>query len=862
MGAYTKYNTSVSIDHRISNPLHTMAQQAQGKTFHYRHYHLFRDKTLGTGAYGQVCKAKLDELPCVAKLLHPILVDRTDPKNQTNLRKFEQECRFLSEIRHPNIVQYLAVVQDRESGLPVLLMELMDTSLTHFLEQSEKPLPYHVQVDISHDIAVALAYLHSNDIIHRDLSSNNVLLIGPGYRAKVTDFGMSKLSEMHPHMTPLTKCPGTAAYMAPEALQDEPVYSAKLDVFQAGVLMIQIITRKFPDPDRATRRITDTRSPTGVILMPVLETERRQNHLSLISHTHPMLRLSLDYLKDRDKDRPTAQQVCQQLSTLKEAPQYVQSHRGEGTVKDGGREREVERREREVEEREGEIGRRVTEVERREREVRGRERLVDRREEGIGRREGEVDRREREIQKEVERREEEVGRRVTEVETQLREERERHSNEERKHIQLLAEKDQIINELRSLSTASYTCHVSGPGLSATANYPTHVIVELSDASGQPCSLRQNVTAELQSVDQSSVAEVQSTDTSEPPATWRWPWSKKKSQTSTTGAERQSTGKSSVVPTTVSVRSPSQYEVSYTALSRGQHKLHVRLNGSEVSGSPFNITVYSDPTQLGTPVRVVTGLKDPYGIAINSHGEMVVSNFTSGTVSILDRGGKEIQTYGSKGHRPDQMRCPAGVAVDSDDNVYVASDHKLQKFSRDGHLIKCVGQCGSKDGEFKGPKGVRLHHGHVYVCDRHNGRIQVFDTDLNFIRTIGSPGSGRGQFNEPCDLDFDSEGKAYISDNQNHRIQAIDSSGLFVQQFGQEEGEGKLKRPTAVHVVGQFVYVSDQGHGRIAVYQTSGQFVTSFGRHTNIELGNPYSITSDCNGLIYVPDFDKSIHVFQ
>ena len=130
------------------------------------------------------------------------------------------------------------------------------------------------------------------------------------------------------------------------------------------------------------------------------------------------------------------------------------------------------------------------------------------------------------------------------------------------------------------------------------------------------------------------------------------------------------------------------------------------------------------------------------------------------------------------------------------------------------------------------------------------------------RERGVPGSGRGQFNEPYDLDFDSEGKAYISDYQNHWIQVIDTSGQLVRQFGQEEGEGKLKWPTAVHVMGQFVYVSDQGHGRIAVYQTSGQFVTSFGRHTNIELGNPYSITSDCNGLIYVPDFDKSILVFQ
>ena len=154
---------------------------------------LMRDATLGTGAYGQVCKATLDELPCAAKLLHPILVD---PKDIRNRSRFEQECRFLSQIRHPNIVQYLGVAQDGETGLTVLLMELMDYSLTYFLEQSEKPLAYHVQVNISHNVGLAIAFLHKNRIVHRDLSSNNVLVMGDGSRAKVTDFGMNCMKNL------------------------------------------------------------------------------------------------------------------------------------------------------------------------------------------------------------------------------------------------------------------------------------------------------------------------------------------------------------------------------------------------------------------------------------------------------------------------------------------------------------------------------------------------------------------------------------------------------------------------------------------------------------------------------------------
>ena len=128
------------------------------------------------------------------------------------MERFHQECRFLESIRHPNIVQYLDMTRDPESKLPVLLMELLDESLTKMLDRSQQPLALNIQVDICHDIALAVAYLHFNDIIHRDLSSNNVLIIA-GRRAKVTDFGMSKLAGAAPTVTPLTMCPGTLAYI-------------------------------------------------------------------------------------------------------------------------------------------------------------------------------------------------------------------------------------------------------------------------------------------------------------------------------------------------------------------------------------------------------------------------------------------------------------------------------------------------------------------------------------------------------------------------------------------------------------------------------------------------------------------------
>ena len=826
--------TSSSISSLVHSLLLAPIVMAQ-QQFRFGTLRLMRDATLGTGAYGQVCKATLDELPCAAKLLHPILVDPNNPRNRT---RFEQECRFLSEIRHPNIVQYLGVAQDGETGLPVLLMELMDNSPTHFLEQSEEPLAYHVQVNISHDIALAVAFLHLNHIVHRDLSSNNVLLIGAGSRAKVTDFGMSKLTELNPRMTGLTKCPGTPAYMSPEALLDPPVYTEKLDCFQAGVLMIQTITRKFPDPGPAMNRVRDARFPTGWFITPVREVERRQSHLSLIPQTHPMLRIAVDCLKDTDSERPSAQKICRYLSALKEAPQYGQSLERRGGERDG----EVEEREELIQQLRQDNEEREREVREREREVREREGDIERLQSQLQRKEGEVREREREVR--------EVREEIRSLQNEVRE-REREKVEEIQRLQRVVQgKDQTIHQLQQTqqSAPSYTCLVSGPGLqSATANHPTRVIVEVSDSSGRPLSWQQNVTAELVPP---STSQAKPTPQATPTSGGPWPWSKK-------------TLPKSDQPPAVAVISPSRYEVSYTAVRQGQHKLHIQVNGCEINGSPFTITVYPDPTQLGSPVRVVTDLRRPYGIAVNSRGEMVVTEKGDHQVSVFDIRGQRVRTFGSHGVRPEQMIKPAGIAVDDVDNIYVSSWHKLQKFTSSGELIKCVGQRGSKEGEFDDPRGVTIHSNQVYVCDRNNHRVQVFDLDLNFIRSIRSHGKGRGKFDRPLDVAFDTAGNMYVAEFGNERVQVMDSSGQFIRAFGQER-EGKLSGPTALHIADKYVYVSDQSQQRIAVYQTSGHFVTSFGRrgHGEGELHSPYCITSCANGFIHVCDYDNNrIQIF-
>ena len=119
-----------------------MAEKQKGFSYHNVVPH--KSESLGSGSYGQVCKAECDGLPCAAKIMYPTLFDMHDPGTTSDLRKFEEECRFLSLARHPNLVLYFATHRDPETHLPVLLMELCDESLSRLLERSVGPLLYHI----------------------------------------------------------------------------------------------------------------------------------------------------------------------------------------------------------------------------------------------------------------------------------------------------------------------------------------------------------------------------------------------------------------------------------------------------------------------------------------------------------------------------------------------------------------------------------------------------------------------------------------------------------------------------------------------------------------------------------------------
>ena len=90
------------------------------------------------------------------------------------------------------------------------------------------------------------------------------------------------------------------------------------------------------------------------------------------------------------------------------------------------------------------------------------------------------------------------------------------------------------------------------------------------------------------------------------------------------------------------RQSGQYNVVFTPVTRGLHQLHVRVNDIEISGSPVSIPVSVPPEKRGTPVKTISGLKGPSGVAVTDGGLVIVSERDRDCITILDKEGKEDQ----------------------------------------------------------------------------------------------------------------------------------------------------------------------------------------------------------------------------
>ena len=281
-----------------------------------------KGKELGRGAYGKVFTVKYLGLSCAAKEIHSLLLDGISAEERKAIKDgFMRECYHSSLIRHPNIVQFMGVYyakpSDPRTDLPIMVMELMDTSLTSFIQNNQSKIAMKTKLSILHDVSLGLSYLHGRcpTVIHRDLSSNNVLLTSH-LVAKISDLGTAKMIRADSKQTKskLTTAPGTLHFMPPEALEEnDPDYSTPVDVFSFAGVTVHLFSEEWPTPSAQKKR-----DPTTKKLVALSEIQRRQQYLDKIPGEASALKEMMIRCLDDDADeRPPIKEVSELIESLK-----------------------------------------------------------------------------------------------------------------------------------------------------------------------------------------------------------------------------------------------------------------------------------------------------------------------------------------------------------------------------------------------------------------------------------------------------------------------------------------------------------------------------------------------------------------
>ncbi|GLT51191.1 hypothetical protein SLA2020_246190 [Shorea laevis] len=263
---------------------------------------------IGTGGYGSVYKAQLPSGKVVAlKKLH-----RRESEVPTFDRSFRNEAKMLTEIRHKNIVKLHGFCLHRQCMF--LIYEYMERgSLFCVLRDDAEAveLDWMKRVNVIKNIAHALCYLHHDcipPILHRDISSNNILL-NSKLEALVSDFGNARL--LDPDSSNHTTLAGTYGYIAPE-LAYTMVVTEKCDVYSFGVVALEVLMGRHPR--ELLTLLSKPYSLQNVMLSDVLDTRlsppRTRN---VIQSIVVAAMLALACLRAKPKSRPTMKYVSRQF---------------------------------------------------------------------------------------------------------------------------------------------------------------------------------------------------------------------------------------------------------------------------------------------------------------------------------------------------------------------------------------------------------------------------------------------------------------------------------------------------------------------------------------------------------------------
>lgn len=263
------------------------------------------------------------------------------------------------------------------------------------------------------------------------------------------------------------------------------------------------------------------------------------------------------------------------------------------------------------------------------------------------------------------------------------------------------------------------------------------------------------------------------------------------------------------------------------------------------------------------------IHSPMHVTTDSQHRLVVSDPKASAVHILDRNGKtSMRLITGKGYR---VHEPAGIAIDSVDNVYVADSDlgMIVEFDSSGNFVRYLGSHQGEP-EYARPHGLAMDAGkqHLFLADSPRNLVIEIDLAGREVRRAGKnrDGTGTVEFEEPTDIAV-THGRIYVLDRMGSRVQVLDMNLNLESKFDLPRGQDpRQDRENGLSAdVDGNVYVSSHRQSTVRVYNPGGHLVASFGQSgTRVgEFAAPGGLWVDSANRLYVADSGNGrVQLFQ
>ncbi len=216
---------------------------------------------------------------------------------------------------------------------------------------------------------------------------------------------------------------------------------------------------------------------------------------------------------------------------------------------------------------------------------------------------------------------------------------------------------------------------------------------------------------------------------------------------------------------------------------------------------------------------------PFGVALDGDENVYVAEEEAKRVVVFDRFGHKIRTITS-----DKLIRPTGVAIDrirkrlyvADPAMKASPDHTVKTFDLEGKFLGTIGKGkGNCQGCLFFPTYVAVDKaGNVYVSSTMSAVVEVFDLHGNYLKTIGGRGTNFGMFDKPKGVAIDSFGNIHVVDSGWSNVQIFNQKGEVLLFYGgRGDYPGLMRNPTGIAIdKDNKIYVADYLNYRVAVYQ--------------------------------------------